>query len=142
MVGADGEFRPRQWPPSLDGQDVGADALDTGAHLDEQIGEVLDVGLARRVAQDGPSFRRHGGHEGVLGPGDARLVEEDVVTFQPLRLEVEGRADIDGGAQALQGEEMSIHPSTADHVAPGGRQSHPSEPSEHGAGEENRGADV
>ena len=121
VVGADGELGPGERSPSFDGQDIGADALNLGAHLHEQIGEVLDVGLARRIAQDGPSFRRRGGHEGVLGTGDARFVEEDVVTVQLLRLEIEGRADIDGGAQALEGEEMSIHPAPSDHVAPGGR---------------------
>ena len=57
---------------------VGADALDLGAERDEKMTEILHVRLARRVAQDRRSGRRHGSHEGVLGAGDAWLVEEHV----------------------------------------------------------------
>ena len=52
VVGADRVIAAVQLGGAVDGQHVGADALDAGAHLHEHPREVLDVRLARRVADD------------------------------------------------------------------------------------------
>ena len=52
VVGAD-RVCAAERPAALDGVAVGADALDLRAHRHQEAGEVLDVGLARSVAQNG-----------------------------------------------------------------------------------------
>ena len=74
-------------PPSSrlagDGQHVGADAADVGAHLDQHPREVLHVGLAGGVADHRLARRQRGGHQRVLGRHHRRLVHEDVAGAQP-----------------------------------------------------------
>ena len=78
VIGADRVARAGEGAAALDGVDVGADALDVRAQRVEEAGEVLHVRLGGGVAQDGAALGGHRGHEGVLGAGDAGLVEEDV----------------------------------------------------------------
>ena len=79
---------PTSWvqPPSsclpLTIEHVGADAADVGAHLDQHPREVLDVGLARGVADDRRPGRQRGGHQRVLGRHHRRLVHEDLAGAQ------------------------------------------------------------
>ena len=55
VVGRDLVRAAVQLGAAVDGQDVGADALDVGAHLHEHAREVLDVRLAGGVADDASS---------------------------------------------------------------------------------------
>ena len=75
--------------------------------------------LMRRVR----ARRQHGGHDGVLGAGDARLVEEDARAAQAA-----GRARGDSrgpsmtiGAERLEREEVRVDAAAADDVAAGRR---------------------
>src|SRR6185312_7062429 len=67
-----------QWPTAFDSVDVGTDPFDLSTHGDENSGEILHVRLARGVSQHRPTLGHDRRHEGVLGAGDARLIEEDV----------------------------------------------------------------
>ena len=76
-------------PPSscatADREHVRADAAHVRPHLDEHPREVLDVGLARGVADDRRPRRERGRHERVLGGHDRRLVHEHVAGAQAPR---------------------------------------------------------
>ena len=48
------------------------------AHLDEQIGQVHDFGLAGAVADNGFAFGQNGRHHEVFGAGYGDAVEVDV----------------------------------------------------------------
>ena len=63
---------------SLDGEEVGADARDLGAHLVEHLAELLDVGLAGGVVDGGGALGEDGGHDDVGGAGDAGFIQEHV----------------------------------------------------------------
>jgi len=141
VVRADRELGAPQRAAALDRERVGPDAADLGAHGDQEPREVLHVRLRGGVAQHRGALRPDGRHEGVLGPGDARLVEEDVVPGEVLRLEVEGRADGDLGAEAAEREEVRVHAAPADDVAARRRQAHPPEAGEHRPGQQDGRAD-
>ena len=70
---------------ALDAQDVRLDPLDLRAERDEEAAEILDVRLARRVADHRLALREHRGHDDVLGRHHARLVEEDGLAAQAVR---------------------------------------------------------
>ena len=84
VIGTDGVGRAAERTSAFDGVDVGADAVDLGAHGHQRPGEILDVGLAGGIAEHGAALGRDRRHQRVLRPGDARLVEEDVRADQPL----------------------------------------------------------
>ena len=98
--------------------------------------------LGGGVPQVGAPLRRHGGHQGVLGPRDARLVEEDVGADELLPLEAVVAAHLEARAQLFECEEVRIHPAAADDVATGRRQRDLSEAREQRAGEQDRRADL
>ena len=52
---------------ALDAENVRADSVDAGAERDEEVAEVLDVGLAGRVPDDRLALGEHGCHHRVLG---------------------------------------------------------------------------
>ena len=62
-----------------------SDALDLRAERDQEAAEILDVRLARGVADHRLARVEHGGHDRVLGRHHARLVEEDVLAAQTAR---------------------------------------------------------
>ena len=102
-----------------DRQHVRADASDVGAHLPEHAREVLDVRLARRVADDRRPRRQRGRHHRVLRRHDGRLVHEDLARAQPAV--GRGQDDVallrEPGAQGTEGVEVGIEPPAADDVA-------------------------
>ena len=64
---------PSMWAPSVQ----------------QKAAEVLDVGLARSVADHGLALGQDCRHERVLGSRHAGLVEEDVGTAEPVGLQLE-----------------------------------------------------
>src|SRR5689334_10474533 len=54
-----------------------AGALDTGAHLVEQVGEVGNLRFASTVLHDSLTISEGGRHEQILGTGDGNLVEKN-----------------------------------------------------------------
>src|SRR3989441_659232 len=130
-----------EWRASLDRQRVGTDPVDRGAEAREEPGQVLDVRLARGVADHGRASGGDRGHQGVLGGGHARLIEEDVRSGELARLELVGRADRDLRTQALQREKMRVHSTAADHIAAGWGQADAPETRQHRPREQDRCAD-
>ncbi len=123
---------------------VGADALDARAHLHQEAGEVLHVGLAGGVVDHGRARRERGGHQSVLGGHHRGLVHEEVARVQAVRrAQVEERAV---GAhlrtEGAEGIDVRVEPAAADHVAARGRHVGPAEAGEQRAGEQERGADA
>jgi len=98
------------------------------------------MGFGRGVPDHGPSLGRHGSHQGILGAGNAGLVEKELPAFELVGLDLVAVAHGERGPQLLQGEEMSVHPPPSDHVPAGRWQRHPAESGQEWAGEENRGA--
>ena len=141
VVGADREGRRTERRAPLDRERIAADPVDPAAQADQIASQILHVRLAGGIAEDRGPRGRHRSHEGVLGRGDARLIQEDVRAAQRLRLELVRRADRDLGAQSFQREEVGVHPPATDHVAPGRRQVHPPEPRQHRPREQNGRAD-
>ena len=79
--------RPAAEPlDALDVEDVRADALDPRAERDEEAAEILDVRLARGMADDRLALREHGRHDRVLGRHHRRLVEVQPLPDEAARL--------------------------------------------------------
>ena len=62
---------------------------------DEEAAEVLDVRLARCVAEDGLALGEDGGHDRVLGAHDGGLVEVDAGAAQPVGAKLVDAVDVD-----------------------------------------------
>src|SRR6188508_3338131 len=85
VVGADPVRGSTEASSSIDRELVGPDPVNLRAERHEEMTQVLDVGLARRVAKNRRAAGRDGGDESILGSGDTRLVEEDVGTAKARR---------------------------------------------------------
>jgi hypothetical protein len=81
------------------------------------------------------------GDQRVLGGGDARLIEEDVGAAQLRGVEFQLAGVLHGRTELLEGEEMGVEPSAADHVAAGRRQRHLAAAGKQGTGQQDRGPD-
>ena len=142
VVGGDVVLAAVQALGAVDGDQVGADALDVGAHLHEHAREVLHVGLAGGVADDGRAGRQRGGHQRVLGRHHRGLVHEDVGRAQPARRAQHDLAVAVGvGAHRAERVEVRVQAAAADHVAAGRRHHRAVEAGEQRPGEQERGAD-
>src|SRR5207247_10939267 len=71
VIGPDAELSPAEPLDALDPEHVRAGPLDPGAEAGEEAAEILDVRLARGVADHGLAAGRHRRHDRVLGAGDA-----------------------------------------------------------------------
>src|SRR5690349_11731067 len=69
---------------SLDPYGRGSSALDVGAHLDQQRGQVADLGFASTVLHEGLAVGESGRHQQVLGTGNGNFVEDDVPAAEPV----------------------------------------------------------
>jgi hypothetical protein len=124
------------------GHHVGADAVDVGAHLEQQAGEVLYVRLARGVADRRGARRERRGHERVLGRHHRRLVHEDPARLEPPvgRRELDPPVAVHLRAHVRERVEMGVQPPPADEVAARGRHADLPEAGEQRAGEQERSA--
>src|SRR5207244_1902362 len=110
---------------TLDAEDVRLDPFDVRPERDEETTEVLYVRLAGCVADHRLSRREDGGHDGVLGRHDARLVEEDVLAAQAAcGTDLEARAHFDLCAELCECMNVRIESAPADHVSPRRRHAH------------------
>ncbi len=78
------EFRAVQLVGAVDDDAIRAGAGHAGAHSVQEVRQVDDFGLARRVLDDGLAFRQDRGHHQILGAGDRDLVENDPGATQPI----------------------------------------------------------
>ena len=113
------------------------------AHLLQHPREVLDVRLARGVADDGRAGGPRGGQQRVLRAHDGRLVHEDVAARRPCgarrsmsRLKWKSRPE---GAERVQ---VRIEPAATDHVTARRRHHGAAEARQQRAREQERRADA
>ena len=78
LVGDDGVGAAVQALHARDADGVGAGALDVRAHGVEEVGEIDDVRLLRRIFDDGRAVRQSRGHHDVHGRADGDHVEINV----------------------------------------------------------------
>ena len=62
-----------------------ASALDLGAHLDEAIGQINNLGLACRIANERMALGQSRGHERCMRAAHRDFGEVDFITAQTLR---------------------------------------------------------
>jgi hypothetical protein len=86
-IGADGKIGSVKLFHTLNGEDVASDTAYPAAHCVDHVAEILHVGLGCRVPQDCGSFGQGCGHDGVFGRGDGSLIEEDIISDEPGRIE-------------------------------------------------------
>lgn len=130
---------PESGPPPLNRVRVRADARDPRPHRDQRPGGVLHVRLRRGIPQDRGALGANGRHQGILSPGDARLVEEEVRAMQLLRLDGVIGADIHPGAEPFERKKVGVNAASTDHIATGRRQHDLAEPGEQWSGKQDRG---
>ena len=65
---------------------IRAMALNLGAHLDQQLGQVDHFGLSCGIFQDGTALGQHGSHHQVFSTGDSDHVRADDRSFQAAGL--------------------------------------------------------
>ncbi len=108
---------------TLDLEGGGARAHDVRAHAIEERAEIGDLGLARRVLDDGRALRARGRGDEVLRRADTRELEHDPVARQArrgARVDV-AVAHVDLGAQRLEAPEVHVDLAAPDVVAAGHR---------------------
>ena len=81
-----------------------AGAGDFGAHGVEHVGQVLNLGFARRVFDDGLALGRYGAHHGVFGGAHAGKIERNIGAVQAVR-----RAGVDIAVVGLKVHAQGVH---------------------------------
>ena len=127
---------------ALDVEHVRADALDPRSERDEEPAEVLDVGLARGMADHGLALGKRRRHDRVLGPHDRGLVEVDALAAKTVRLHLVRAVQLDVDAELLKRMDVRIEPPAPDHVASGRWHRHAPEAGEQRAGQQERRPDL
>ncbi len=79
-VGDHAVGRAVQGGDALQADRLAAGTLDVGAHLDQQPGEIDDLGFARAVLEHRLAAGERRRHEQILGPGDGRHGEAKAAT--------------------------------------------------------------
>src|SRR5690606_6683821 len=121
-VGQHAVRRAPQAVYALDGEQVGADARDLGAHAVEHLAELLQVGLAGRVVDRGGSFGQHGGHHHVGRAREGCLIQQQVGAAKPrgvYLVEIRFRIVLKLGSQFLKTQKMRVQSPPPDFVAAG-----------------------
>ena len=109
---------------------------------DEEPAEILDVGLARGMADHGLALGKRRRHDRVLGAHDRGLVEVDALATETARLHLVRAVQLDVDAELLKRMDVRIQPPAPDHVA--ARRWHPYAPEarQERAGEQERRTDL
>src|SRR2546423_1983189 len=128
-------------PSTMNGHGVRPNAFDLRAEGDQELREVLDMGLAGSVAENRGSLRRCRRHQCVFGGRDARLVEKDVGTAESIYLHVDHLAVRELGAELLESEEVGIESASTNDVTAGWGEGDTSRPSEERSREQDRRAE-
>ena len=141
VVGVDGVLAALELGDALDDQAVAADAGNIGAHFVQHKAELLDVGFAGGVVDDGLAGSQHRGHDEVFRAGHRGFVQEHILPLQPASV-YEQQAFlvvIDGDAQRLQAQKVGGDASGADLVSAGQRQAKLPAAVEQGSGQADGG---
>src|SRR3954469_22105941 len=127
---------------TVDRHGVRADALDVGAERDEEVREILDVGLAGGVSQHGRAPRGGGGNERVLRRRDTGFVEENIRAAEAVDLHVDHLAVRELRTELLEREEVGVESAAADHIPARRRERHLPATRKQGSSEQNRRANL
>ncbi len=126
---------------ALHHQAVGADALDAGAHLDQQVGQVGHLRLARGVLEHGLAVGQRGGHQQVLGAGHGDHVGHHARALQALGAGMDKAVlNADLGAHGLQALDVLVDRARANGAAAGQRHTRLAEARYQRAQHQDRGA--
>ena len=126
---------------ALDADPARAVALDARAHRDQHLGEVVDLGLLRRVLEDRLALGERRRHQQVLGAGDGDHVGRDARALQaPGAGDDVAVLDDDLGAHRLQPLDVLVDRPRADRAAAGQRDARLAEAREQRAEDEDRRA--
>ncbi len=108
---------------AVDAEEVGAYAVDEGAHAVEHLAELLEVRFAGSIVYCGSTFGKDCGHDDVGGTGDGGLVKEHVAACEAaVGGEVEGAAAgviVHLGAQFHHAVQVGVYPAAAYFVSTG-----------------------
>ena len=128
---------------TLDGQRLGADAVNPRAHCDQQAAQVDDLGLACGIAQHRSALGRHGGHQGILGRAH-RHHREGIASARQAPARSAG-LDVTGGqldlrANGFERLQVQVDRAVADRAATGQRHPRLTRPRQDGAEHQDRRA--
>ena len=105
---------------AMDAEEVGANAVDEGAHAVEHLAKLLDVGLAGGVVDGCGALCKHCSHHYVGGTGDGGFVKEHVSARKTaFRGEVERpalRVILHICAKVTHTVKVGIYPAAADFI--------------------------
>jgi hypothetical protein len=133
--------RAAQALDTLDHDLVGPGAADLRAHRDQEVGEIDDLRLARRVLDDRLAFGERRGHQQVLGAGDGDGLEHQARADQAVRARTDVAVlDLDVRAHRLQSRDVDVHGPRADRAAAGQRHVGAAEARQQRAQHDDRGA--
>jgi len=119
-VGQDGVVGAMQFGDALDGEQVGTDAGNLGAHCVEHSAELLNVGFASGVIDGGDALGEHSGHDDVGGAGHTGFVEEHVGALQFVGIDfIHAILDavVEFGTELLNTDEVGVESPTSNLVA-------------------------
>ncbi|MCY1293436.1 hypothetical protein D9M70_426950 [compost metagenome] len=142
-IGHHAVARAVQTLDAVDGDGVGAGALDLRAHGDQAVGQVDHFRLARGVFQHAAALGQGGGHHDVLGAGHADRVEEEVraaqAAFRRLGLDV-AAFHLDLRTHGLEAADVQVDRPRTDGAATGQRHLGLAEVRDHRTEHQDRGA--
>ena len=96
-----------------------AGALHLGAHLEQAVGDVDDLRLARRIVDDGGALGQRRRHQSDVRAADRDFREIDFGSLEATLGRGDDIAvlDVDGGAEALEGHQQEVDRARADGAA-------------------------
>ena len=108
----------------------------------EETAQILDVRLARGVADARPSLGEDGGHDGALRARDRRLVQVEPLPAEPVGPHLVRAVQLNFDPELLERVDVGVEAAAPDHVAARRRHGDLAEPRQQRRGEEERRADV
>src|SRR5262245_8916139 len=104
---------------AVDLEDVASDSRDARAHGIQGVTESLDVRLRSGIEQARASLGGRGRHHGGFGPGDARLVQENLGAPEAAAelQAIVGVVERDPCAELAKREQVRVEPAATDLVA-------------------------
>ncbi len=132
---------PLQPLHALDDDPVGAGALDLGAHGAQEIRQIDDFGLARRILEHRLALGEGRRHHEILGAGDGDRLEHQAraLAGAGARLDV-AVLDVNVRAHGLQAGDVNVDRARADRAAAGQRHIRRAEARQQGSEHQDRGA--
>ena len=141
VVRTDGELTAVEFSHAHDVECVRPDIFNLGAQVIKKVAEILNVRLGGCVLDDGLARRSCGGHDGVFGRRHAGFIEQNFSSLESIRgFKVHVSVGVTHlHSQCFQRKQVSIDPTSTDHVSTRRRKIQPTDPSQHRTREQDRG---